>query len=178
MKNICFLLTVILFIGCATAKIEHLSQTRNDSNILQGGEHVFIALPKDGSFGEHHYKESGNYVQQYFFDNFLHYTDYVENATKILSLEDAKEEARKQKADILIYPVIVHWEDRNTYWSGLRDKVRINVIVYSLSNDKTLDKSSLYATNSRFTYINARPENRLKTIINPYVKQLYTAKNK
>ncbi len=173
MKHIACLLMALLLVGCATANIERLSQSQDKGTVLQGGERVFVALPEDGVFEGHHYTDSGKYVQQYFYDSLLRYADTVINAVKVLPLEEAKAEAKRQNAEILIYPGIVHWEDRNTMWSGLRDKVRINVIVYSLADNKTLDKTSLYATNAWFTFVHARPENRLRTIIPPYVKALY-----
>lgn len=173
MKKVSCLLMALLLVGCATANIERLSQAQEQRAVLQGGESVFVALPEDGVFETHHYTASGKYVQQYFYDNLLRYTDNVINATTVLPLEEAKAEAKRQNAEILIYPGIVHWEDRNTMWSGIRDKVRINVIVYSLREGRTLDKTSLYATNAWATFIQARPENRLKTIIPPYVKALY-----
>ena len=173
MKRIYYFLAALLLVGCATANIERLSQPQDARAVLRGNEKVFVALPEDGVFEGHHYTDSGKYVQQYFYDNLLRYTDNVVNATKVLSLDEAKAEAKKQNAEILIYPGIVHWEDRNTMWSGIRDKVRINVIVYSLVDNKTLDKTSLYATNAWFTFVQARPQNRLRTIIPPYVKALY-----
>ncbi len=173
MKRIYCFLAALLLVGCATANIERLYQPQDARDVLRGNEKVFVALPEDGTFEGHHYTDSGKYVQQYFYDNLLRYADNVVNATKVLPLDEAKAEAKKQNAEILIYPGIVHWEDRNTMWSGIRDKVRINVIVYSLTEGRTLDKTSLYATNAWATFIQARPENRLKTIIPPYVKALY-----
>lgn len=173
MKKVSCLLMALLLVGCATANIERLSQPQDARAVLRGNEKVFVALPEDGTFEGHHYTDSGKYVQQYFYDNLLRYADNVVNATKVLPLEEAKAEAKRQNAEILIYPTIIHWEDRNTMWSGIRDKIRINVIVYSLVDNKTLDKTSLYATNAWATFIQARPENRLKTIIPPYVKALY-----
>ena len=173
MKQISFLVAALLLVGCATASIEHLSNSQDRGAVLYGGEHVFVSLPKDGVFEGHDYTDSGYYVQQYFYDNLLRYTDHIVCATTVLSFEAAKAEARKHNAQILIYPSIVHWEDRNTAWSGLKDKVRINVIVYSLQENKILDKTSLYATNAWLTFVQAAPQNRLKTIIPPYVKALY-----
>lgn len=173
MKILFSVMMALLLTGCATANIEHLFSSDNVHGVLQGNETVFIALPQDGVFEGHTYVSSGRYVQEYFYDNVLRYADNVINATQPLSLAEAQEEAKTQKADVLIYPRIVHWEDRNTPWSGLRDKVRINVQVYSLAGNKVLDKTSLYATNRWLTFVNAAPQNRLKTIIDPYVQSLY-----
>ncbi len=173
MRKAIYLLSVILFAGCATADVEHLSQLQYQGAVLQNEQKIFVALPKDGSFGHIDYINSGREVQQSFYDNFLRYTDQVTLAREELSLDEAKDLALKQNADILAYPTILHWEDRNTPWSGLRDKVRINIIIYSVRDGRTLDKTTMYATNNWLSFVNAAPQNRLKTIIDPYVKGLY-----
>ena len=173
MRKIIYLLFVILFAGCATADIDHLSQVQYQGAVLQSEQKIFVALPKDGAFGHIDYINSGRDVQQSFYDNFLRYTDQVILAKVELSIDEAKSQALKQNADILVYPVISHWEDRNTPWSGLRDKVRINITVYSVKDGRTLDKTTMYATNNWLAFVNANPQNRLKTIIDPYVKALY-----
>ncbi|MGN0022702.1 MAG: DUF4823 domain-containing protein [Elusimicrobiaceae bacterium] len=195
MRKIIYLLFVILFAGCATADIDHLSQVQYQGALLQSEQKIFVALPKDGAFGHIDYINSGRDVQQSFYDNFLRYTDQVILAKVELSIDEAKSQALKQNADILVYPVISHWEDRNnginqnvgilvypvishwedrnTPWSGLRDKVRINITVYSVKDGRTLDKTTMYATNNWLAFVNANPQNRLKTIIDPYVKALY-----
>ena len=89
------------------------------------------------------------------------------------NLTEAKKNAADIHAQILVYPVITHWEDRNTPWSGLRDKVRINVQVYDIGTCAMIDKTSLYATNRWLALVNAAPSNLLKKIIWPYVERLY-----
>ena len=50
MKCIYCFLVALLFVGCATANIERLSQQQGAHVVLCDSEKVFIALPEDGSF--------------------------------------------------------------------------------------------------------------------------------
>ena len=175
MKRIYCFLVALLLVGCATAKIERLSQLPTSTPVVKSSERVFVSLPQDGKWGKERYNQSGEDVQQAFSDALSAYTDYVSLGKQVLSLEEAKNEAKKQRATVLIYPTIIHWEDRNTHWSNKRDKVRINVAVYSLDEDTILDRSSLYTTNSSFSgsFSNTPPSVLLPKVVAPYVKALY-----
>lgn len=172
MKKIILLFSAVFCLaGCATANIERMNTVQ--SPVLTGQEKVFVALPRDGAYQNVQYTYSGQQVQQAFFEELSHYAADVVLGNEVMSLETAQAQAKKVHAQVLFYPVITHWEDRNTPWSGLRDKVRVNVQVYSVGTDKVLDRTSLYATNRWFAFVNAAPANLLKKIVNPYLKQLY-----
>ena len=173
MKKIFLLLIVFAFMGCATAQVEQLSPNLHAKPILSDGSKIFLARPENGTYDQYIYYDSGKNVQNAFYESLLHYTNEVFLGDTVMTWQDALQQATAKRADILIYPKIVQWEDRNTMWSGKRDKVKIIVTVYSIPEGKTVDNATLRATNSWFTFINARPENRLKTIVPPYVKSLY-----
>lgn len=163
--------SVFVFAACATATIDNMGLVTNPK--LNNAQKVFVALPQDGVYHNIKYAYSGQQVQQAFFETLSQYSMEVVMAESFQSIEDAKKQAQKVQAQILIYPIITHWEDRNTPWSGLRDKVRLNVQVYSVVDNKLIDKSSLYATNRWLTFVNAAPANLLKRIVPPYVGNLY-----
>jgi hypothetical protein len=89
------------------------------------------------------------------------------------SLNDTKEIAEKEGADILVYPIISHWEDRNTAWSGRRDKVQVEILVLALKDNLTIDKSSLKATSNSIVFVNGSPEDLLHRVFTEYVSKLY-----
>lgn len=134
---------------------------------------MFLCLPQDGVYQNIKYAYSGQQVQHAFFESLSRFGAEVVLGETFQSIEDAKKQAQKVQAQILIYPIITHWEDRNTPWSGMRDKVRINVQVYSVADNKLIDKSSLYATNRWIALVNAAPANLLKKIVPSYVENLY-----
>lgn len=174
MKRLFTVLAVALFCSaCATATVEKLNVQNGVP--LNAGEtqKIYISLPKDGIYQNIKYEYSGQQVQHSFFEAFSRHSDDVILGEKVQNLTEAKKTAADIHAQILVYPVITHWEDRNTPWSGLRDKVRINVQVYDIGTGAMIDKTSLYATNRWLALVNAAPSNLLKKIIWPYVERLY-----
>ena len=175
MKKLVILGLAILFVGCATAKVEKLSANFR-TPVLTAQQRVFIALPQDGAYQNRKYEYTGQQVQQAFFDQFSRYADDVRLTNQVLSAEQAQKTAYGQQAEILVYPIITLWEDRNTSYSAMRDKVKISVFIYDVKSGRLLDKTALYATSSsmRWTWWgNPSPERLLKKVINPYVKSLY-----
>lgn len=171
-KIMLWLGAAFLLAGCATADIERIGTASASSAVFTAEQKVLVALPKDGVFQNIKYDYSGQQVQQSFFEALSFTTGEVVPAERVMPLEEALAYAGKIGAQVLVYPVITHWEDRNTPWSGLRDKIRITVQVYSVGPNKVLDRTSLYATNRWFSFVNAAPANLLKKIVNPYVRQL------
>lgn len=171
-KTILWLGALFLLAGCATADIDRMGSVPTASAVFTAERKVLVALPKDGVFQNIKYNYSGQQVQQSFLEELSFVTGEVVLADRVMPLEEALAYADKIGAQVLVYPVITHWEDRNTPWSGLRDKIRINVQVYSVGPNKVLDRTSLYATNRWFAFVNAAPSNLLKKIVPPYIRQL------
>lgn len=172
-SKIWLLISVLWLAGCATADINRAGAAKAVSPVLSAEQKICISLPKDGVYHNIKYDYSGQQVQQAFANALDYYGNEVVLADKELSVEDARAYAGRIGADVLVYPVITHWEDRNTPWSGMRDKVGITVQVYSIGANKMVDKTSLYATNRWFAFVNAAPANLLDKIVKPYIKQLY-----
>lgn len=172
-KTILCLGALFLLAGCATADIDRIGTVQAAAPVLSGEQKVLVALPKDGVYQNIKYDYSGQQVQQAFFEALSFEAGNVVLANQVQSLDDSLAYAGNIGAQVLVYPVITHWEDRNTPWSGLRDKIRVNVQVYSVASGKVLDRTSLYATNRWVSFVNAAPANLLKKVVNPYIKQLY-----
>ena len=174
-KIIVFVLAGVLA-GCATAKVENLSNTSYKSPVIQAQQKVFVALPQDGTYENKKYEYSGKQVQQNFFDEISRYANEAVLADRVLSAQQARQVAWNQRAEVFVYPIITSWEDRNTAYSTMRDKIKINVSVYETRTGALLDRTSLYATGGSiqwFGWGNPSPSRLLNKVIRPYVKKLY-----
>ena len=170
MKRICCLLMALLLVGCTTVQYKKIISS-DVSPIILPKQKVFVSLPLDGFYEERTYVHSGEQVQLAFLDALSRYTSGAETLAINTSLSAAKQEVQKYNADILIYPTIVHWEDRNIPWR--RDKIQIQVTVFSLKDGKVLDKASLHATRNWTFFINIKPSTLLHKVIHRYVESLY-----
>ena len=72
---------------------------------------------------------------------------------------DAAPVAASQRT-LEITPELRHWEDRATNWSGISDKIRVQLRLRDLPTDKGR-QLTFAAKSSWFTFVNAPPEDLL-----------------
>jgi hypothetical protein len=72
-------------------------------------------------------------------------------------LEKAFIESQKKNAIYLVSPVIVDWEDSNTPMSGLRDRIEVQISVYSVQSRSLLHKVSYQAVGTYWVLTNYTP---------------------
>src|SRR5215468_3218748 len=89
---------------------------------LTGNDAVYIAVPRDGFYGDENYQGSGLSTAQAFLSAFAKRARRVEVATSYL-----------------VYPTILHWEERATEWSGLPDRIEVKVELVDVATDTPLD---------------------------------------
>ncbi len=169
LKGLLAIFCIFALTSCASYKINnHLEPCSLDSN-----QKVLIALPKDGAYNSKIYVGSGNKTQEALHSAFSKYTDRITTVAVSKSLADIRKIAKQLGADILIYPTISHWEDRNTAWSGRKDHIEMEITVVSLKDNKTIDLSSLTANGSSMAWRNKTPDALLPKMFNKYVSKLY-----
>ncbi|GAD78410.1 DUF4823 domain-containing protein [Vibrio ezurae] len=119
--------------GCADS--HNLELTTLNTNIkLKSNDSVYIAQSKDGVYGNKHYQGSGQMVNQVIQAELVTKLNHIDTATSYRSYKDAVQYATDNDYDYLIYPTILHWEDRATEWSGIPDKVKLKITILDLRN--------------------------------------------
>jgi len=166
-------LSFFIFSSCSSYQIDKYSKNNQNVSNLSPSQVVFIALPENGKYNDITYSSSGKDTQQALNLIFSRYSDSVILGETSESLKNTKDIAIQEKADILVYPTIYNWEDRNTPWSGITDKVTIDIQIVSLKDNVIIDKTSLSSHSSWFTFTNDPPKKLLPKMFEDYVKQLY-----
>ena len=93
-------------------------------------------------------------------------------ANSVKTNDQNMKDAKANNASVLVVPQITLWEDRNTPWSGKRDKVKLILTSYDVSKNKTMNRAVLYGTNRWFTFVNNRPSVLLDAMISKYLQQV------
>lgn len=73
----------------------------------------------------------------------------------------------------LVVPIILHWEDRATEWSGKSDRLEIQLSVYDLETQEELASSVLTGKSKWSTMGGDHPQDLLPDPVNSYVESLY-----
>jgi len=72
-----------------------------------------------------------------------------------------------------VEPIILHWEERATEWSGLPDRIEIQLIIYSTVTNRQIANASFKGKSSWFTFGGDHPQDLLAEPTNEFVQGLY-----
>ena len=157
--------------GCAATYSR--SDVAAPSMVLRSGGSVVIAVPEDGSYGEKTYRDSGESTAAAVRAAFARYasrTIVVGNCADIACLRLAPE---GKTADYLVVPEILHWEDRNTEWSGIKDKIEIKLTVFGRDTDGPLASAVINGKSKWMTFGGDHPQDLLAEPVGAYVTSLF-----
>jgi hypothetical protein len=75
--------------------------------------------------------------------------------------------------DYFVVPEILHWEDRNTEWSGKKDTLEIKLSVFDAADGTTLATTIISGKSKWATFGGDHPQDLLPEPVNRYVETLY-----
>jgi hypothetical protein len=76
-------------------------------------------------------------------------------------------------ADYLVYPNIVRWEDRQTEWSGRRDRLELKIDLLDMKDGTLLFSREISATGKWLTEGGDTPKDLLDQPIEEFVNTLF-----
>lgn len=156
-----FLLVFLLLLLNACAYTQHsLSPNNAQKERLSPSDVFCVMLASDGAYGSKIYSGSGRTVS----NRILYSVRQKRPLTQLVETTDedqAIQQCSAKGANYLLSPLILHWEDRATQWSGMRDHVKIEIRLIKV-DPKTFIRSTLFeARNNWFTFVNADPSELL-----------------
>jgi len=170
MKRTLLLALLLVISGCTSTYTKMtLSQP---STVLQRGKTVAIATPDDGFYETKQYRGSGQSTAQAAraaFAKFAAQTSVLPECKVLACLK----ETSAVGSDYLVVPEILHWEDRNTEWSGIKDKLEIKLSVYDAKTGKELAATVLAGKSKWMTFGGDHPQDLLQEPIDAYVATLF-----
>jgi len=148
---------------------------RQQPGRLTGASMAFyVAMAPPGAFGDTVYPESGRQTTNAIATGLSGrgHTARVGDAPE--EAEQALDSARSAKADYLVYPVVEHWEERATEWSGIPDRIRVAIRVYESESGRLVDASTVTGTSRWGTLGGDHPQDLLEPGLEPYFNDLFT----
>ena len=155
MRRLVWLLLLPAVLSCAYASIQRepgLPKAEPDPSAQ-----VVVLVPVDAAFGGKVYPGTGRFVAE-------HTLAALRHRFPLAQLLDEHDEhaalarARQDSIAFLISPVILHWEDRATNWSGMRDKVQIELRLLRVEPPELVQSVLFEARNNSFTLFDDKPE--------------------
>lgn len=162
MKKLILLMCVILVttVGCADS--HNLNVTKTGSNVhITPNQAVYIALPQDGQYGSRHYSGSGQMVSQVIKGELVTTINNVKIANRHEDYNVALDFASSRKFDFMVYPTILHWEDRATEWSARSDRIKVKMVVVDVKSGYVVKSAVIEGKSGLATFGGDKPQDLL-----------------
>lgn len=168
-RMIITLLLCFCFAGCAHMNITPVSSSPEK---LDKTGKVLVVAAEDGRYGATTYAGTGDEFASLLIIEFAKYASGQEIFPHV-ALDKAIYAAKSKGAKYVVIPEILHYEDRNTVWSGRRDHITVKVTVYLVENGSVAQSSMITANNQWVTLVNNRPMVLLNKPLAEMVKNFY-----
>lgn len=113
--------------GCASSYKQEV--VTSPSAKLERGKAVLVATPKNGAYDRKEYQASGQQTATAVRSAFARFSDTVVISSRCTDLPCLQTEGANGYT-YLVVPEILHWEDRNTEWSGIPDRVEVKLVIF------------------------------------------------
>lgn len=167
----CVLLALLFIVSGCTATYTKTTLSEPTAP-LPRGKHIAIALPENGSYDAKEYPASGKSTAlavRAAFAKFAAQTTIVPDCKTLACLS----ETMGADADYFVVPEILHWEDRATEWSGIKDKLEVKISVHYAKTGQVLASTVVAGKSKWATAGGDHPQDLLAEPINEYVATLF-----
>ena len=164
--------TTILLWSC-TAAYQQTDITDKPKFKLDSQSNVLIATPKDGRYGAINYTGSGQMTSREAMIAFLRHAKDVSVTTNCSSIGRCLNEAKDSGYSYLVYPEILHWEERATEWSGKPDRIEVKITLFSVDNGEMIHSTIISGRSKWATLKWDHPQDLLPKPMKTYVSSLY-----
>lgn len=171
MRNLAAALIATVLVGCAH-NYQVKSIQRPDP--LSPGASALVAVPPDGRYEETVYASSGRRTAVAVAAAFGKHLPKVDIMAGPATPEEQLQAARNGGFDYLVSPMITHWEDRATEWSGKRDKIEVEIQTTRVSDGQQLARGAIGGRSRWGTFGGDSPEDMLENPIISYVDWLFS----
>lgn len=163
--------SLALLVGCADT--HQLTRASGKGLELSTSASAYVSLPKDGSFGHIVYTGSGALTAQAVATAFAPYFEKITVGMRLEEFSSAQKTAQTGGYAFLLYPDILHWEDRATEWSGRPDQASVKVSIIDTNTGETLDSVVISGKSGLGTFGGDRPEHLLPKPLADYAATLF-----
>jgi Domain of unknown function (DUF4823) len=170
MRYLPLLIALCFASGCVSTYKQEIMTPQSAK--LQSGKSILIATPSNGSYESKEYADSGKSTALAIRSAFARHSNSITVSAECKDLNCLKSN-RAVLFDYYVVPEILHWEDRNTEWSGIKDKLEIKVTVYGGNDDRVLSNIIISGKSKWMTFGGDHPQDLLPEPLGKYVESLY-----
>lgn len=170
-KAVLVMLAGILLSGCSSKYRVDALNAPSTRLALQSS--FYVVLPRDASYGSEHYPGSGAMAANASMAALSRHAKKVEVADSAEDTGQALESAKKRGLAYVFEPMILHWEDRATEWSGKPDRITLKFTVYEVQSGQPLASTVTRASSKWGTFGGDHPQDLLPVPTQQFVNTLF-----
>lgn len=171
MRLFATLCSIAILTGCADS--HNWTPQQNGSARIGPNDRILISTPVDGEYGTHVYPGSGSNTAQVIYNATSAKSRLVRIGGVTGNYEDAVNQALRADQDVLIFPTILHWEDRATEWSMIPDKVEVKVDVVNVRTGDVISSGVIKGSSGLATWGGDHPQDLLPEPVAEFVSSLF-----
>jgi hypothetical protein len=175
MRAIALPLFLTILSGC-TATYQQSPVTEAGLKLLPG-KAIAVSTPENGAYDGKAYSQSGQMTAQAVRAAFAQFAGDVHVLPECKSLECLRQSAPAGVAYFVV-PEILHWEDRATEWSGIKDKLEIRLAIFGPQGDSPIASTIISGKSKWMTFGGDHPQDLMPGPINAYVASVYAGKSR
>lgn len=166
--------TLVFLIGVSGCADSHrVVRGVQSGTSFSASDSFYISVPRDGIYGKTEYTGSGLTTAQMISSALSKYVREAESGHSVEDFRAAIETARSKKYRFLVFPKILHWEDRATEWSGIPDKAEIKIEIVSVETEQTVDSVVITGRSGLATFGGDHPQDLLFGPVNDFISSLF-----
>jgi hypothetical protein len=160
-------------VGCQNTYKQDITEVKAASAPMTSKSRVYIAMPEDAMDKKEPVPSSGKRTALALQEAFTRQTKFVTVAKVPETLADAIEHARNVNADFVAFPTILEWKDRPTEWTGVRDRLQLQIDVIEVSTGETIRSTKIQGTSRWMTDGEDAPQDLLADPVDKFVRGLF-----
>jgi hypothetical protein len=164
-------LALIALAGCSS-KYRTDSVQRPPERLDTKGS-VYVMESNDGAYAGKTYAGSGKALSSATVAELSKFVNRVDTAAGPEKIDDALAKAMAAGHKYVVQPTILHWEDRNTEWSGRPDRITIKLTVWDASSGKDLASNVSSASSKWGTFGGDHPQDLLPGALSTMVGGMF-----
>ena len=160
---------ILLFVSCSS--VYNIISLDNNIHFLRKESNVLVLTSEDGAYGSEVYKGSGLQLSRKIQSVLAEYQcntqiDLDNSRFKDLDGRDLS------KYDYIIVPIITHWEDRATSWSGIPDRISFSLFIYN-NEGSLLTSTDIESKSAAMTFLNNDPSELIVPSLHKYFSNAF-----
>jgi hypothetical protein len=160
-------------VGCQNTYKQNVTEVKPLPEPMTARTRVYIAMPEDALDKNETVPASGKRTTLALQTAFQRHTKNVIAAKVPETFNDALEHARELACDYVAFPMILEWKDRPTEWTGVRDRLKMQIEIVAVASREVALTSTIEGVSRWMTDGGDAPQDLMTDPVDKFVRSLF-----